>query len=379
MAAIFILLLFGQVSFAWSPETISAWDKASISYRPSMITPAFATFWGGFRRGVDFTTNKGSMLLFNLPGFRKEIPVYVQSNHEKRDLVIFYPGVFGKPDGFISPQVIYEIEKNNVHVASIPNLLSPTYLAGRPSSSGDALKSEFANQKIILEQVYKQIGKDNIDRVHVIAESLGSFQALTVHSAAIDKISSLTLLWPPLFLNKAVTRFDDLIKQSQPLLKACSFWWKLPKIVYATKYQGLPEAIDSQDKKCLGYWVIGSSFVDAIKETAVEVLDFKETEVPLTFTEFVAKVTPEIVETMKRQDERLSIEFLLKSFQSSKTKVRIVSSSDDFLNLPEEWEKLKLNRPDLSESIYLFSWGGHSGPVGMDRFIQTLTEQIIKR
>lgn len=376
---IFILLFSIQVSFAWSPETISAWDKASATYRPSMITPAFATFWGGFRRGVGLTTNKGSMQDLNLAGFRKEIPVYLQFSKQKRDLIIFYPGVFGKPDGFISPQVINEIERNDIHVASIPNLLSPTYLSARPKSSDDALKSEVANQKAILDEIYNKIGKHNIDRVHVIAESLGSFQALTVHSASQEKIASLTLLWPPLFLNRAVARFDDLIKESRPHLKTCSLWWKFPQIIYATKFQPLPDALNADDKKCLGYWVIGSSFVDAIKETALETASFNDTDVPLTFTDFVAKVTPEIVETMNKQDERLSVEFLLKPFQSANTKIRIVSSNDDFLNKPEEWDQLKLNRPDLTANIYLFSWGGHSGPVGLEQFIETVIEQIIRR
>ena len=373
MAPLFIFLFITQLSFAWSPETKINWDKTS-SYQQAMMTPAFATFWGGFRRGIGITFNKGSMYDFKLPGFRKEVPIYLQFEKQKKDLVIFYPGVFGKPDCLLSPQVINEIEKSDVHVASIPNLLSPTYLVAKPKSSGDAVKNEWAYQKAMLDQVYNKIGKENIDRVHVMAESLGSFQALTA-----EKVYSLTLLWPPLFLNKAVTRFDDLILQSQPHLKACSFWAKLPQIVYATKYQILPGALTIQDKKCLGYWVIGSSFVDAIKETASETKEFSDANIPLTFTDFVSKVTPEIVETLKKQDERLSVEFLLRSFQSSGTKVRIISSTDDFLNVPGEWEHLILNRPDLKENIYLFSWGGHSGPVGMDRFIQTLTEQIIKR
>ena len=113
MVSIFILLIFSQITYAWSPETISAWNKVSVTYRQSMDNPAFATFWGGFRRGVDLTMNQGSMVDFKLHGFKKELPVYLQFKEEKRDLVIFYPGVFGKPDGFISPQVIYEIEKSN--------------------------------------------------------------------------------------------------------------------------------------------------------------------------------------------------------------------------------------------------------------------------
>lgn len=378
---VLFLLCICSPAFGWSPESINRWNKTSETYSASMKGPAFATFWGGFRRGVRFSSNQGSMVNVKLEGFRKEVPVYLQLNKQKRDLILFYPGVFGKPDGRISPQVIDELEKRNVHVVVIPNLLAPTYLSARPASQGDPLLSEHQNQKKILLDVFKNINLKYINKVHVIAESLGCFQALTALNplpANLPKIETLTLLWPPLYLNRAVKRFDNLIQKSLPHLEKCSLWWKWPKVIYSTKGQAIPTGIDEEEKRCLGSWVIGSGFVGSIKETAKEVVNISEADVPLNFSDFVNSVTPEMVATMAREDERLSIEFLLRSFKSSQTKIRIASSIDDFLNVPDEWEKLKKDRPDLASDIYLFSWGGHSGPIGMEDFIKTVAEHVLR-
>lgn len=378
----FVLFLFCSSAYGWSPESINRWNKASETYSASMTGPAFSTFWGGFRRAVHFSRNQGSMVNLKLEGFKKEVPVYLQLNKQKRDLILFYPGVFGKPDGRISPQVIDELEKRNVHVVVIPNLLAPTYLSARPASQGDPLLSEHLNQKKILLEVFKRIDFRYVNKVHVIAESLGCFQALTALNplpANLPSIETLTLLWPPLYLNRAVKRFDVLIHKSLPHLANCSIWWKWPKVIYSTKGQSLPIGIDDEEKRCLGSWVIGSGFVGSIKDTATEVANISEATVPLNFSDFVNSVTPEMVSTMAKEDERLSIEFLLKPFKFSQTKIRIASSIDDFLNVPDEWEKLKKSRPDLASHIYLFSWGGHSGPIGLDDFIETVANDVLSR
>lgn len=330
---------------------------------------------------MTFLTNKGSMIDLKIPGFKKELPVYFSTRGQKKDLIIFYPGVFGKPDGRISPHVIHELEKQDIHLVVIPNLLAYTYLKARSRIlKKEPILNEQINQNKIFLEVLNKIGRGNIDKIHVIAESLGSFQALmglNPSETKLPSIESVTLLWPPLYLNRAIKRFDDLISKSLPHLESCTLWWKWPKIIYSTKAYAIPIPFKDEEKRCLGSWVIGSGFVGAIKETAEKVTSIS-TKVPSNFTEFIKLVLPEMLFTVAQDDKRTSIEHLLGSFRDTKTKVRIVSSVDDFLNIPEEWETFKKSRTDLAPNIYLFSWGGHSGPIGMEDFLGKVAKNILQ-
>ncbi len=373
---IIFILLCSQAN-AWSPKLIEEWDKTSPLFR-SQMNPTFATFWAGVRRAVRLSKNKGEMQDLLASGFQQTVPVYIQSSLKKRDLIVFYPGIFGKPNGRISPQVIDGLELKDVHVAVIPNLLEPTYLASSPLSHIDPIESEKMNQQNIFKAVIQRIGQSRIRKIHILAESLGSLQALTTFAPPfLDHypIASLTFLWPPLYLDRAVERFDSLISQSLPIQAECSFWWKWPFILWQTNNSKVPSGLNTQDKNCLGSWVIADGFVGAIRDTAEQVIDAKSLRlaaVPKTFASFIEAITPEMNRVIKNKDPRLSVDYLLTQYRGHQSKMRFVSSVDDFLNHPQEWDLLKTNHPQISSQIYLFSWGGHSGPIGMDGFVESI-------
>jgi hypothetical protein len=377
MKCLFFLIFLSSYSHAWSPKLIEAWDKSGRTYQAQMEAK-FATFWAGVRRGVHWDQNKGKMKDLLPEGFQQSIPVYIQSSQEQRDLIVFYPGVFGRPNGRISPHVIDGLEKSDVHVAVIPNLLSPTYLIAKPTPKGDPLEFEKINQQNIFKEVIKTINIGRIREIHVIAESLGSLQALTTFAPPFLNdypIASLTFLWPPLYLDRAVQRFDTIISQSLPKQAQCSYWWKWPTVLWQTKISTIPSGLNAEDKNCLGSWVIGGGFVGAIRDTAEEVIDAKSLalpKIPETFTSFIDSITPEMGPHMRKMDPRLSVNYQLNSYIGHESKMRFVSSIDDFLNEPAEWDTLKTFHPKIQSQIYLFSWGGHSGPVGMDGFIESI-------
>lgn len=356
----FIILLLTTSCFAFS-------DKWSNQYQHSLNDHAFATFWGGIRRGLYWHHNRGEMIDLLPDLFKETLPVYIQSDGKQKDLWIFYPGVFGKPDGRINPSVIDVLEEKDVHVAVIPNIIAPTYLVARPIPSRN-LEAEKRNQENILKAVIKKIGSSKIKRINIVAESLGSFQALTALANNELGYHSLTLLWPPLYLDRSLVRFDQLIEQEKRKLETCTLWWKWPKILYQTKWSDTSN-LDLEDKTCLGAWVLGSAFVDAIKETSKAYLNAKskDEKVPDTFSGFMKTVLPEFSPLIDSQDNRLSMAFLLKRLKKNNN-IRIFSSIDDFLNVPEEWEELKKEHPEIQD-IYLFPWGGHSGPLGIEELL----------
>jgi hypothetical protein len=375
MKLFLFLAIICSYGFTWSPEQISHWDKISTKYLPQMTTSPFSTFWGGFRRTTHWASNKGNMVNMTPQGFLQPVPVYVQSNNKKRDLVIFYPGVFGKPDGKISPQVIDELEKRDVHVAAVPNLLATTYLTSRPKVKGDPFAAEKENQQQIFLEIIKTVKVENINKIHVVAESLGCLQAMTTltpHSPGPIEVDSITLLWPALYLDRAVKRFDFLIAKSVCQHNSCTYWWKWPFVAFEVLNQTVPTGLSNSDKECLGAWGIAVGFVEAISKTSVVVAENDSVtlkHIPETFTQFVETVTPEMKSHMQAHDKRLSLDYLLGLYQKDLSKIRFVSSVDDFLNTPQEWETLKSKHPLIKSQVYLFSWGGHSGPVGMDGFV----------
>jgi hypothetical protein len=102
--------------------------------------------------------------------------------------------------------------------------------------------------------------------------------------------------------------------------------------------------------------------------------------VPNNFSSFVKTVLPEIHLAVLNRDERFSLNYQLTKINSMKDRINFISSKDDFLNDPSEWSRLKENYPDLSKRLFLFNWGGHSGPVGLEGlFDSILKERVVKR
>lgn len=367
------ILFFVQNAFSWDPKLKAQWTQSAPIYRSQLSDATFATMWGGMRRAIHWQNHRGNLTQLKIKGFRKELPVYTSTVTGKKDLYVFYPGVFGKPDGRISPQMIDRLEEKDAHIAVIPNIIAETYLLARPEISGDPLENEYEYQTLVFDAVLDSIGKERIKNIHIVAESLGTFQAMTVRR----KVSSISLLWPPLHLARAIHRFDELIGRSRPkLAENCSFWWKWPYFAYELRMKSIPETLSLEDKNCLGAWVIGEGFVGAIREnseTYFEAKDIKGKPIPETFTSFVSAVLPDFSKSIETEDKRLSLASLLASSLTPRQSIRFMSSKDDFLNVPEEWDELKKIYPELSERIYLFDWGGHSGPLGVDGLINVVT------
>jgi hypothetical protein len=228
----------------------------------------------------------------------------------------------------------------------------------------------------LYDEVIKHIGRENILRIHVIAESLGTFQSLQVDRS----FDSLTLLSTPLYLDRSLNRFDELIRKQTPVLKNCTLWWKWPYFAWKMKTEDLPTSISESDKTCLGAWMIAESFVGAIKRTSEKVrLKSELSEIPKTFKEFVEKVLPEIAPLVEGRDLRLSVPYLLKKIPTKKERIYFISTKDDFLNDLSEWEDVRKAFPETQERIYLFSWGGHSGPIAMDGFLEKFAIFLTQR
>ncbi len=84
---------------------------------------------------------------------------------------------------------------------------------------------------------------------------------------------------------------------------------------------------------------------------------------------------PEIGKLLTKKDERLSLFYQLKKNPSLHSKLFFISSKDDFLNVKSEWELMLLSFPHLAQNTFLFDWGGHSGPVGLDGLFESIINE----
>ncbi len=375
MSLLFILFFAFNIH-AWSPAFKNKWSKTNSVYPQKMSGAEFATFWGGLRRAFYWSHHKGKVVDLKPRYFKSGIPVYLSFSKQKKDLVLFYPGVFGLADGAVTPVNIDVIEKKNLHLAVIPNITSAPYQLAIKKSTLDPIQQEGVNQQNIFEKIIDSIGRENIGKIHIIGESLGCFQvmtAVTENSFKSFEISSITLMWPPLKLDLAIKRFDQLISKSSSNLDRCSFWWKWPSIVWETKFNNLPN-LSFENKACLGSLVIGGAFVRAIKKNAQEILK-RDHSIPSNFADFTSVTMPETGKLLVNNDERLSLHYQLKKIPSLHSKLFFISSKDDFLNIKSEWELMLLSFPHLSQNTFLFDWGGHSGPVGLDGLFESIINE----
>lgn len=349
---------------------------AKVSTLETTVTgAAFGTLWGGVHRAIDWPSTKGEMIDFSIKGLTDKLEIYVFKNDQPSDLIIYYPGVFGRAEGKISKHAIKALETKNAHVVFLPNLLAADYLKVRPKASGHAVEVEKRIQRAMFFEVLNYIGSKNIKKLHLIAESLGSLQLLftfTPEDFIQQRVESVTFLWPPLKIHEAVARFDNLIHQSLVIEKTCTYWWKWPKYLWEIRFKDFPDGLSDEDKKCLGAWGITSGFVKMINNTSKEIFDHHDKdhdELPATFYDFMKIVTPEIFQVINSDQDKLELISLLQPFRSQFSKIKIYSSENDFLNTLKDWDELNKSYPEFSRNIYLFKWGGHSGPIGKPGFL----------
>jgi hypothetical protein len=347
--------------------------------KAEMVKPSteFLTFWGGLNRYMKPYWHEGKMTLLKSDSVLSEsLPVYMTKKEGKAPLVILFPGVFGKPDGMIVPGMIHEIEKLKTHVIVFPSLISESYLGIRKNkSSTDIWSEEAQNQISLVKAAIELIGEDKIESISLIAESLGSWQAIMLLEGDF-KFSSFVLLAPPLHLNHAVDRFDDLLVKNSKIFNECSYWWKWPFIIGKFYQEKMPNLVEAQDNECLGAYGI-HSFEKSIAKVSKKIFEKKELkkDEPKTFRGFVEAVMPEFLPVFDPNNEKLSILAWREKILQRSTSFKIVSAEDDFLNSKEEWAQF-LKEKSPQQEVIIYPYGGHSGLIGEDDFWQKLLKDF---
>lgn len=337
----------------------------------------FSTFFSGFNRIMRFTKQKEKFKTIEIKSLKKELNYYLSQVDQKAPVLILYPGIFGEVDHPMVKHMIEEFEKLPIHLIVLPNLLSASYLGIRQETKKNPWEEEKAIQKEILKTVLALIPQDKISQINLFAESLGTWQALMFVNQDDIKINSISLIWPPLNLPKAITNFDQLIKENQKIFEQCSYWYRWPYALFRYTKNEIPKDLSSEEDKCYGAFIISGRFVESIEKVAKNANKMKKRnfeKLPKTFHDFVHDQVPDLVSLLE-DSQILYFKNWMTPIKEKQIKVFMYSSQDDFLNDHGAWDIFYQDNY-FKNSIELSPWGGHSGRAFEDQFWLKMREKI---
>lgn len=383
LTVMFLALLTQAQSHAQWPASTSATMRAQTPKAVNLDTPGLGTFWGGFRRYLPITHNDGGLEVLRTKLFAKgKVDIYISEKKTKAPLFVFMPGIFGQPSRGLTPHMIDQLEAIGGHVLVVPNLLSPPYVAAHPLYGEDPIALEIQVMEEALDYMERRLGQRR-GQVHVIAESLGT--AIGSAWAAYDRghrrrLQDLTLLSPPLELPLAMVNFDKIIDEHREAAARCTSPFKLWTMLQNFVFQDYPGPVSAKGKECLGAVVLVDGFVTAAKKAwraHVSVTNATGAE-PTGFESFFRQYRAELWTLIENKDQRLYLGHWMEIIKADKSfPVRIMTSSDDFLNEGLDWQAFKATHGLSDDELLIVPWGGHSGAIGVPEFREILRETFI--
>lgn len=350
--------------------------------------PGYVSLWGGVKRKWSGGDLNGDIRKYYAKDYFKKgsLPIYFHENEKQAPLSIFFPGIFGKHDGDLSPGMINLLESKNSHVAVIPNFLSDTYIKTEPIYHDDVSKTDIGAITSIIEKILLSIPEDKITRINLIGESLGSFVASGVLSEISNKQQfekykiNLVLFWPPLKLNQVLTNFDKEIQNTLKTYNDCNFWYRYPLVAYHFIWQKKPKDTSEEFVKCMDSYLYHGVFKVGIENSikaSMEVHGKGIKDVPKNFNQYFKTFNKKFYTMIEQKSEKLRLSYWLSKRNQSQTTVRIISSKDDFINKGISWEEFLKTSYLEDDNLILLPWGAHSGGLAMDIWPEVLYTEIL--
>lgn len=375
-----ILFPTNLVFASWNAPAMAKIKAINENYK-HLRSGDMLTAWGGWKRmNLVPPSLKGKFLTFKTPETKTgHVKAYLHVHPGTRPVpfFIYFPGIFGDLGDKITDDFVSKLESIDAHVLVIPNFLSDNWVRFGPLYDRHPAKTEILLISAIWKEVSKLIPLNHMTGMHIIGESLGSLLA-TAFSAQAELSqhhpSTLTLLWPPAKLDLAMENLDVYLENSHK--NTCSDFLAFPLFMGYFLIPETPAGISEDHAKCLGAWGAQKGFVknlDKITDTLVQLSAGRPFR-SKNFRHFFENMYKPLWKIIEEKDESLDLSFWLKTIKDKKPNVnlRILTSYDDFLNkglsLPEVIRRAGYGQ----DSIFVFDWGGHGGPIGTKEFVEIL-------
>tara|TARA_B100001971_G_C18268036_1_gene596455 strand:+ start:27916 stop:29058 length:1143 start_codon:yes stop_codon:yes gene_type:complete len=363
------------------------WNEASLKLLESKqnyikyTKPAFITYWGGVKRYLKGAGLEGDEFQYQDPSLTSEVDLYLykKASSKKLPLVVFFPGIHGNHEGRISPVVLNWFERKDFHVGSVPNFLNVNYIKAKPKydkENSGKLDSQVALRAV--DAMVKEIGKENISHITFVGESLGAFLSASMvrfindHPYLKANVKNVIFMWPPLNIGKTLTNFDRNINNTKDVYAQCNFAQDLFRFFKYLVWQETPSDFNAEDEVCLDAALYHAAFLKSIRKAFKAYADTFEddkTPEPNNFSEFFQAYNPNFIKVARTQGQALSLKNFIAGWKSYDISVKVVSSTDDFLNNLADWKEI--------EDKFLFNWGSHCAPLALDEWGEILVKESL--
>ena len=324
------------------------------------------------------------------PGFHKKHgSKYKITKHyipQKSKLLFYLAGLFDPGESGNTKGIISEYIDLGYHVAVISNPLSIDFMGAVPTYEIGNVKSEAKAVFKVIEKVIKEMEGRNLlidDEVHLSGISHGAFISSII--AAMDSNSkrpmitgNVTIFSPPYDLLKSARYLDLASAESKEdsdigIIKLIKKVWSLLRI----------DAGDDIKEEQAGYAkAIVSNVV--FKKSLIETLEkydeatgklqiprmedaYEQWVDDMNFMRFYREYVPKAYKELKNGDAKIAKWFEI-YHQNTGNNIRVVTSQDDFLNDPMDWNSL-----DPGQAIVL-GHGGHMGFMAQKKWFKKFVE-----
>jgi len=376
---VFICLFISFNAHSWTQDSVSLFNESNNKYL-HLENPGMVTLWGGVRRLLKDETTKGELKTYKSSLYlENEFTYYLFQSQENSKLTVFFPGVFGEVDGVISPSVISLIEKQPTDVLVIPNFLSLNYIKSFPKYKDFNFDLDF---KISVALIKKILSTKDYSKLNFVAESLGTMVAAgslkEISHVYAGEINSF-LMWPPINIKDAINNFDLGIKRTLKDYNQCGIFINSLKIFKNFIWDEIPQNMDLDFIKCMNSYMYHFAFVRPIKNNFKEYAKITKRKfkvLPDDFYSFLESYNPKFAQMIQENPKVLSLSHWLQQRNFKNTKINIVSSQNDFLNKDLNWDSVLNDAKINSQDFYLFQWGSHSGPLGLDIWEEVFKNEL---
>jgi hypothetical protein len=393
--------------FVLAPAAHAGWHpnaRGEIRIRSQMPPPtafessAHATVWGAVH-ALSYNL-KG----WNRPGYREfkvrlarggQLPaaevlqsVLARGGREVRrsPVMFFLPGLGGGATAGVSGRWVERFKNAGFHVVIFANPWSKKYLKNLKVSEPGSIEVEAEIVYEAITQTLRRLGGVHDGNVHLTGQSYGGLLAAAVLTVQdrLERASgkpgpinrAVNLFGPPLSLSEGARRFDGVFKTGWKVEdeQGCDLGW-LDELRIAVRVARDQEnkSMGLGDEACATY-LIARSFQRDLREAA-RVLDERNgirREVPAryAFQDFIPQYTPQNFARVGQTPEDRLDYWVCETSPMTRTRMRILSSEDDFLNEGFQPSLRELTAHGCGDGApfadtLLLPWGGHLGAEGL--------------
>jgi len=364
------------------PERHHVGKTATSPYQSSIDGVGAVRFWYSLPQPTMPAFERRKTLLPTL--LRKKLKFHVYKNPTSSRWVIFNPGIFGHLSAPYVKYMIKTLHNLDYNVLAIPNSFTSSFLKSDPKfKPGDIFK-----ESQVVCGLLRDFSSNNETppSFEIFGVSYGGLLSSAVASQCSDIITRLTVVSPPLDLTKTLSILNRMILEMKEnprtfertiqtpdwllfSLAKMGFGENYHKLFAKFFYRGLAYSIRNHYRYSSD---ANAGFKNSIGNLVYDSKDYNDWEFTLDFHQFFSGESSS--QGTRLKDSR-KIQYWLEKLETQGVPFSILSSQDDPINLPQDWEPVVA--AFSSQRIQVLEVGGHLGLTTTPLFTNFLRQRFL--